>query len=133
VTISADELARVRYWVSELWEPSELFDDDAVALVWVREADTDATSSTEAAEAQSLANVYRVAYDLTETMATALMGGVDSFSIGGEYSESRGAAINLLLNRMNQLRKLRDDAIAATTGTDRVVAYLIPRPNYNGR
>lgn len=133
MTITADELAQVRYWVPTTWEPTTAFNDAAVGLVWDREADTEATTSTEEAEAQSAANVYRIAYALTQTMASALMGGVDSFSIGGEYSESRGAAINLLLNRLNDLRKLRDDAIAATTGTDRVRSYQICRPNYNGR
>lgn len=133
MTITADELARVRYWVPESWEPTALFDDTAVGVVWGREADTEATTSTEAAEAQSLANVYRVAYALTQVMISGLTGQPDSFSIGGEYSESRGAAINLLMNRLAELRKLRDDAIAATTGTDRVVATPYVRANPLGR
>lgn len=133
MTISADELAQVRYWVPTSWEPTAAFNDAAVSLVWNREADTAATSSTAAAESQSLANVYRIAYALTQTMISGLIGQPDSFSIGGEYSESRGAAINLLLNRLNDLRALRDAAIAAATGTDRVVSYKIPRLNYSGR
>lgn len=133
MTITADELARVRYWVPESWEPSEMFDDAAVGVIWDREADTDATTSTEEALAQSSANVYRAAYVLTQTMISGLVGQPDSFSVGGEYSESRGAAINLLINRLNDLRKLRDDAIAVIDGTAAVITSQLCRPNYSGR
>lgn len=133
MTISADELARVRYWVSEAWEPADQFDDTAVGLVWNREADTTATTTTEAAATQSLANVYRAAYALMQTMAAGLEGQPDSFSIGGEYSESRGAAINLLLARMAELKALRDAAVAAAAGTDKVLVYAYCRPNFLGR
>jgi hypothetical protein len=133
VTISADELARVRYWVPESWEPSELFDDAAVSAAWNREADTTATTTAAAALAQSWANVYRVAYDLTQVMISGLIGQPDSFSVGGEYSESRGAAINLLLNRFNELKALRDTAVAEAAGTNKVLVYSYCRANSYGR
>lgn len=133
MTITADELARVRYWVSEAWEPTGQFDDTAVGLVWTREADTTATTTTEAAATQSLANVYRTAYALMQTRAAWLEGQPDSFSVAGEYSESRGAAINLLLARMAEVKTLRDAAVAAAAGTDRVLVYQYCRPNFLGR
>lgn len=133
MTITADELARVRYWVPESWEPADLFDDAAVSEVWDREANTDVTSTTEAALNQSKANVFTVAYILTDVMISGLLSEPDSFSVGGEYSESHGAAYNLLLNRLNQLRKLRDDAVAAMEGTNVVVTSFLCRPNYLGR
>lgn len=133
MTITATELARIRYWVPATWSPTATFNDAAVTAVWNREADTDATSSTEEAERQSWANVYRVAYALTEAMRSGLIGDPDSFSIGGEYSESRGAAINLLLNRLNDLRRLLEAAVAAVSGTDRVVASPYVRVVFSGR
>jgi len=133
MTITADELARVRYWVPESWEPTELFDDLAVNDVWERESNTDPTSTTDEALAQSRANVYRTAYVLTQTMISGLVGQPDSFSVGGEYSESRGAAINLLINRLNDLRKLRDDAVAIVEGTSAILVTQLTRPNFLGR
>ena len=133
MTITADELARVRVWVPETWEPADLFDDASVSVVWDREADTEATESTAAAESQSWANVYRTAYYLTQTMISGLVNQPDSFSVGGEYSESRGAAINLLMNRLAELIRLRDEAVAAYTGTDLLVTTKAVRVNYYGR
>jgi hypothetical protein len=133
VAITADELARVRYWVPASWTPTAVFDDAAVGVVWTREADTEVTASTEAAESQSLANVYRVAYVLTQRMISGLVQEPDSFSVGGEYSESHGAAINLLMNRLSELTRLRDAAVAASTGNDKVLVTQIVRPNYYGR
>ena len=133
MTITATELARVRYWVPTTWTPTASFNDAAVSAVWDREADTTATTSTEEASAQSWANVYRTAYALTQVMISGLVSEPDSFSVGGEYSESRGAAMNMLMSRLNELRALRDAAVAATTGTDRVATHLLVRPNYHGR
>ena len=133
MAITADELARVRYWVPESWEPSELFDDAAVSDVWDRESNTDVTTTVEEALLQSKVNVFRTAYVLTQTMISGLVGQPDSFSVGGEYSESRGAAINLLINRLSQLTKLRDDAVAILEGTSGVVTSQLCRPNYLGR
>jgi hypothetical protein len=122
----------VRYWVPESWEPADLFDDAAVGDVWDRESSAIATTAEEAL-VESKVNVFRVAYILTQTMISGLVGQPDSFSVGGEYSESRGAAINLLINRLNDLRRLRDDAIAILEGTAAVTTSLLCRPNYLGR
>lgn len=133
MTITATELARVRYWVQATWEPAALFNDAAVSAVWDREADTDATTSTEAAETQSWANVYRTAYYLTQVMVTGFVAQPDSFSVGGEYSESRGAAFNMLMNRLSDLTKLRDNAIAEVEGTNVLVTTQAVRVNFYGR
>ncbi len=133
MTITADELAQVRYWVPSTWEPTDLFDDASVGEVWDREADTEPTESTTAAAAQSLANVYRTAYVLTQIMISGLVNQPDSFSVGGEYSESRGAAINLLMRRLTELIALRDEAIASYEGTDLLVTTKAVRVNYYGR
>lgn len=133
MTITADELARVRYWVPTTWEPAALFNDAAVSVVWDRESDTEATSSTEEAEAQSWANVYRTAYYLTQTMASGLLTEPDSFSVGGEYSESHGAAYNMMMQRMADLARLRDEAVAVQTGSNVLVTTKAVRVNYYGR
>lgn len=133
MTISADELARIRYWVPESWEPAAVFNDAAVDEVWDREADTSSVATPELAEAQSLANVYRVAYVMTQIMISGLVNQPDSFSVGGEYSESRGAAINLLMNRLTELTALRNEAIAVSTGGGVLVTTKAVRVNFYGR
>lgn len=133
MTITADELARVRYWVPATWEPAALFNDAAVSDVWDREADTEATETAAEAIAQSNANVYRTAYYLTQVMISGLVNQPDSFSVGGEYSESRGAAINLLMARLAELIRLRDEQIAIVDGTNVLVTSKAVRVNYYGR
>lgn len=133
MTITADELARVRYWIPESWTPSDLFDDTAVTAAWDRDADATATTDVHAAARQSWGNVYKVAYALTERMRAELVGQADSFSVGGEYSESRGAALNLLLNQLNELKAQRDYYQSLSIGTGSVRVYSYCRPNFYGR
>lgn len=133
MTITADELARVRYWAPDTWTPAAAFDDAAVEAVWDREANTDTVADEAEAKRQSWANVHTVALILTDRLIAGMVADPDTFSVASEYSESRGAAINLLMQQRSTLRTLKDEAVAAFDGSGALVASKLCRPNYLGR
>lgn len=133
MTITANELAAIRAFVPVTWTPTGLFSDSAVTGVWDREALTPVDSTTEAIADASLANTYQVALVLSQTFLAVLVGDPDSFSIGGEYSESRGAGINALMAQIGRLTILRDKYRSAVAGSNLVGSYQLCRPNYHGR
>lgn len=133
MTITADELARIRYWAPTTWTPTAVFNDAAVEAVWDREANTDTTTTEAEAKRQSWANVYTVALILTERLMAGMVADPDSFSVASEYSESRGAAINMLMQQRANLRVLKAEATAAFDGTDAITSQQVCRPNYLGR
>ena len=136
MTITADELAAIRDWVPESWTPTALFDDDAVSAAWDRmvlDPDPGAADATQAAIDASLASVYTVALALSRRFLAVVTGDPDSFSIGGEYSESRGAGINALMAQIAELKALEGTATSLVSGSGRVRSYQLCRPNYHGR
>lgn len=133
MTASADELARIRYYVPTTWTPAAEFDDAAINAVWDREADITAAADSAAALRQSYANVYLVALNRLDRMIAGMVGEPDSFSVGGEYSESRGAAINMLMRMRTTIADLRTKSLAVYAGTNQLVAHRITRVNWNGR
>lgn len=133
MTITADELARIRTYVPTTWTPSEEFDDAAITAVWDREADISATEGVDGPLRQSWANVYLVALNRLDRMIAGMVGEPDSFSVGGEYSESRGAAINMLMNLRTTVAGYWRDSQAVFTGTNQVVFTRMVRQNGQGR
>lgn len=133
MAITADELAAVRAFVPTSWTPTGLFNDAAVTAVWNREASTPVDSTDQATSDASMASIYQVALTLSETMLSVIIGDPDSFSIGGEYSESRGAGINALMAQIARLTALRDRYLSVVAGTSRVVSHQLCRPNFHGR
>ena len=136
MAITADELAAIRDWVPATWAPTALFDDAAVTATWDRLAldpDPDAEDPVQALVDASLASVYTVALALTRRYVAILSGDPDSFSVGGEYSESRGAGMNVLMNQMTKLESLANAAVGLVTGSSRVRSHQLCRPNFYGR
>ena len=95
------ELFAIRYWVPEEWTPTEKFNTGAVFQTF-----------------QRMGTVHKTALALSRLKLALMVENPASFSITGEYSESRASTVAALHQSITKLEKLVDADHVVADGLD---------------